>query len=442
MNNVFFLRFRHLLDWLYLRFRRLLGWTQGGFAKRGFWFQIHWVVGAALGVVIAIVGVTGAALSFRGEITNLLNRDVVYVEPNGGEPLALDELLTKASAALPNSRIGSISLFSDPTRTARLSVSDANSTNMRARGRTQYVNPYTAEVAPYKSMKGEAFFSTMFSLHRWMGDSTRTWGKQLVAAATVALIVLSLSGLYMYLPFMKHSFRKSLKVDFRQKGRIFLYRLHSAFGVWTLIFVLFMSFSGLWWSYGWYRDGLIWLSGVDPASMQRGAPPPPTQAQGAAGTGAPMADRGSRGAAEGANRANSGEAIYRGMAKAYDLFRETVERDYTSVTIQAPQGGSIYSISYSPLNPAHSRASNQLQVDVEKNEVVKHVKYDDKTLGEKFISSIFPLHSGDFFGVTGLILFCVSSLVMALFAITGYMLYYERFIRNRKKKARWRIARS
>ncbi|MDR0663967.1 MAG: PepSY domain-containing protein, partial [Helicobacteraceae bacterium] len=51
-----------------------------------------------------------------------------------------------------------------------------------------------------------------------------------------------------------------------------------------------------------------------------------------------------------------------------------------------------------------------------------------------FISSIFPLHSGDFFGVAGLVLYCVSSLAMALFAITGYMLYYERFVRERKRK--------
>lgn len=431
---------------LYLRFRRLLDWTQGGFAKRGFWFQIHWFVGAALGVIIAIVGVTGAALSFRGEISNFLNRDIVYVEPNGRKPLALDELLMKAGAALPNSRINSISLFSDPAKTTRLSVSDANSTSTRGRGRMQYVNPYTAEILPSESMKGEAFFSAMVSWHRWLGDSSRSWGKQLVAIATVVLIVLSISGLYMYLPVMKHSFRKSLKINFRQKGRIFLYRLHSVFGVWTLIFVLFMSLTGLWWSYGWYRDGLIWLSGVDPSSIQRGGPPPAApsgdrQVQVADG-GALLSDRGSRGAADRANLINRGgrDALYRETGKAFDLFRETVNGDYTSVTIQLPQSdGGIFSVNYSPLSPAHSRAGNQLQIDAGKNEVVKHVKYDDKTLGEKFISSIFPLHSGDFFGVAGLIIFCVSSLAMALFAITGYMLYYERFIRNRKKKAGLRI---
>jgi sulfite reductase (NADPH) flavoprotein alpha-component len=136
-------------------------------------------------------------------------------------------------------------------------------------------------------------------------------------------------------------------------------------------------------------------------------------------------------------RANEGartNADYLAAAKAFDLFKQEIGNDYSIVTVSIPQRASkVLNVSYYALNPAHSRASNQLQIDVEKGEVVKHTKYDDKTLGEKFISSIFPLHSGDFFGVVGLTLFCVSSLAMALFAITGYMLYFERFARNRRR---------
>ncbi|MDR1911901.1 MAG: PepSY domain-containing protein, partial [Helicobacteraceae bacterium] len=240
---------------------RLLAIVQGGFAKKGFWFQIHWFLGAILGVIIAIVGVTGAALSFRSEITGLLNKEIVYVESNGRESLGVSEILEKASAALPTSRINSITLYASPDKTVRFSASDANSTNMR--GRMRYIDQYSGEVKNAE-MKGEEFFALMVRWHRWLGDAASGWGKQTVAIATVALIILSLSGLYVYFPFMRHKFLTSLKVDFKQKGRIFLYRLHSAFGVWTLIFVLFMSFTGLWWSYGWYRTGLYWLAGVEP----------------------------------------------------------------------------------------------------------------------------------------------------------------------------------
>ena len=467
--------------------------------KKRFWFEVHWLLSIVLGVIIAIIGITGAALSFRGEITELLNKEIMFVESDGKEPMAINELLERASVSLKDSRINSIALYSDPDKTARLSASAAGSTNTR--GRTQYINPYTAEILPYESMKGAEFFSLMVSWHRWLGDSSRSWGKQTVAIATVALIVITITGLYLYLPFMRRNFYSSLTIDFKKKGRGFLYKLHSVFGVWTLIFVLLMSFTGLWWSYDWYRNGIYYLAGVERPAPRQQTPPQPNAAVNAenrgeargeggnnrgetrnieGGGGAPnveserninaAANAENRGEARGADRAatRSSEGApnaaqnregsnaaqyaqggapnlaqnlprtsedYLEAAKAYDLFKQTVGEDYRSVTISLPQrGDKLFTLSYVPLNPAHSRASNQLQLNTENNAIVRHAKYDDKTLGEKFISSIFPLHSGDFFGVAGLVLYCVSSLAMALFAITGYMLYYERFVREAKRK--------
>ncbi|MDR1554417.1 MAG: PepSY domain-containing protein [Campylobacteraceae bacterium] len=448
--------------------------------KKGFWFQIHWLLGIVLGVIIAIVGVTGAALSFRSEILAFINKDIVYVEPNGRTQLAVNELLEKANVALPNSRINSLTLALEPDKTARISVSNANSTNMR--GKTYYIDPYTAEILP--SLEGEWFFALMTRWHRWLGDTSGI-GKQVVAIATIALIILSFSGLYLYWPFLRHKFFSSLTIDFKKKGRGFLYKLHSVFGIWTLIFVLLMSFTGLFWSYEWYRNGLYWLAGVERPMPRMQMNTNVTTAQNTENT----ANRQNRQSVnttqehsraqnehtheraanfDGTQIANSNVSMDRNLSKveesrtqitksvdatltpnstktaelylkaaqAYELFKSSVDNDYITTTIMLPQYGNIFTFGYYPKNPAHSRASNQLQIDMEKNEVIRHAKYEDKKLGEKFMSSIFPLHSGDFFGMTGLILYCISSLAMALFAITGYMLYYDRFIKNRKKTKR------
>jgi len=50
------------------------------------------------------------------------------------------------------------------------------------------------------------------------------------------------------------------------------------------------------------------------------------------------------------------------------------------------------------------------------------------------MASIFPLHAGSFFGLPGLILMMLASLLMPLFAITGWMLYLDR--RKKKRSAR------
>ncbi|MDR0408265.1 MAG: PepSY domain-containing protein [Campylobacteraceae bacterium] len=399
--------------------------------KKSFWFQIHWLLGIVLGVIIAIIGVTGAILSFRSEISSFINKDIVFVQPNGRTPLAVNELLEKVSIKMPDFKINSLTLASEPDKTAKISVTGANSTNMR--GKIYHIDPYTAEILP--DLRGEEFFMLMVKWHRWLGDYTIA-GKQLVAAATVALIILSFTGLYLYFPLMKHKFLSSLTIDFKKKGRGFLYKLHSVFGIWTLIFVLLMSFTGLYWSYEWYRNGLYWLSGVEKPTMHRMLSNTNQTAQNASKNKIDVEITQTNGSKITTASIGTNE-IYLAATQAYELFKETVNGDYTAATIMLSQyNGKLLTFNYYPLNPAHSRATNQLQINMEKNKVAQHSRYEDKKLGEKFMSSIFPLHSGDFFGITGLVLYCFSSLAMALFAITGYMLYYDRFVKNRKKAKR------
>jgi sulfite reductase (NADPH) flavoprotein alpha-component len=47
---------------------------------------------------------------------------------------------------------------------------------------------------------------------------------------------------------------------------------------------------------------------------------------------------------------------------------------------------------------------------------------------------MFVLHSGSFFGVAGLVAMMMASLLMPLFAITGWQLYLQR--RTKKRAAR------
>jgi hypothetical protein len=124
--------------------------------------------------------------------------------------------------------------------------------------------------------------------------------------------------------------------------------------------------------------------------------------------------------------------------KAYEFFVKNIDGGYSTVTMQLPKAGeSIFNFNYALKNPQHSRATNQMQVDMKTEEIVKHIKYDDKTLGEKFMSSIFSLHSGDFFGgVVGLSLYFLSSLAVVLFTVTGYMLYYKRSLKRKFKGKR------
>src|SRR5262245_56066513 len=138
-------------------------------------FQTHWLVGITAGIILALVGATGALLSFETQIVDALNADVRAVTPPGdAKMLAAPELLARIAAANPDKRITGLSVYSDPTKSARVTFAAAGAARgqgeggPRGRGEQRYVNPYTGEVFAGAGNRGDAFFRQTRGLHRWL----------------------------------------------------------------------------------------------------------------------------------------------------------------------------------------------------------------------------------------------------------------------------------
>ena len=382
-------------------------------------FQVHWFVGITIGIVIALVGATGAILSFEPEILHTLNRDARSVAAAAGEHLTPPELLARLQAADPALRVASLAVWSEPSRAARVTYSPEAAPREKTgvpppRGEVRYVDPRTGRVAEGKGDRGEAFFRTTRSLHRWLiadrlGD--RDVGRQIVGAATIVLVFLTLSGLYLRWPRGRaRNWRAWLTFNPRFRGRTFLWHLHAISGTWVLIAYLVMSLTGLQWSYEWYRNGLVSLSGAQPARP-----------------------RSEPAAAPNGSAARWDQAM---LETAWSAFVDEVGVDrYQMATIELPAGRTdTLSIRYLDPDPRHERAYNSVEVRVSDGGIESHMRYAEKSVGDRFIASIFPLHSGRFFGLAGVIVFMMASLTMPLFAITGWLLYLAR--RRQKKRGR------
>jgi sulfite reductase (NADPH) flavoprotein alpha-component len=126
------------------------------------------------------------------------------------------------------------------------------------------------------------------------------------------------------------------------------------------------------------------------------------------------------------------------LAVAWHAFQSATQATgYRSVNIDlSMRDGRQVQFRYVDTDPAHERANNTLAADADTGAVVKHERYDDKPIGGKLVSSIFPLHSGSFFGMPGIILFMLASLAMPLFTITGWMMYLVRRERKARSRAR------
>ena len=233
-------------------------------------FQLHWIVGITVGVILGIVGATGALLSFEQEIVASLARAGRQVEANGRTPLAPAELLARIAASDPPKHIAGLSVVREPTETVRVTFAPREQ---------RYVDPYTGALLAPTSSGAETFFRNVRQLHRWLmlgelGD--RDIGRQIVGASTMLLIFMALTGLYLRWPRgpAARRWKTWLIPDFRLKGRAFLWNLHSVMGTWVLPIYLVIALTGLQWSYEWYRDGLYSIAGVERPAEREGSREP------------------------------------------------------------------------------------------------------------------------------------------------------------------------
>ncbi|MFY9088918.1 PepSY-associated TM helix domain-containing protein [Arcobacter aquimarinus] len=406
------------------------------------WFKIHWILGITAGIILLIVGVTGAILSFEKEIMKAINSDSYYVKViEGQDKLTTKELLEKFQASNPKTKINSISFSLDKESSTVINVASEGA----RRGLNIYINPYTAEVLP--DLVGKDFFGFILRLHRWLAfpQEIREIGKQTVAISTVSLIVLIISGIIVYWGRIKHAFFKSFTFKFKHKGRAFLSTMHSAIGMWVIPFYLLAALTGLYWSYGWYNNMLYSIAGVEKPQRQQ-APQPQTQKEPKSEEQKVEGQKERKTEGQRAERVQgqrpqgeTSSSKFVDIQKAVEMFNIFVQRDYSSVTLRFPQKGTIYSFSYLDTDPAHYRARNTLEVDINSWQLLKHERYNDLPLNERLMKSILPLHTGEYFGLIGQIGMFIASALMALFTITGFMLYINRHKKKKPKIQQQRV---
>jgi len=365
-------------------------------------FQLHWFFGITAGLVLALMGITGAAVSFQDEILLALNPTVLSVQKREAGVLPPAELVRKLEAT-EGKTVSMLWVESESGHAARVFFTPPAG---ERRGQMRYFDPYTGDYMG--DAVGQDVFGFILQLHRFlvMGDT----GRQITGACTLILVFFCLSGLYLRWPRQVTSWRAWLTLDWRKKGRSFNWDLHSVFGTWCLLAYLLAALTGLYWSYDWYNQGVTKLLSDAPQNerMRKRGPPP-------AGP-APVANYD---AIWSSIYSNAGPGL-----SAYNIRMPAV----------AGQPATVY---YLLKDSPHDRALNQINLDPASGEVKSHDRYASKSLGSRLLTSVYALHTGSYFGLIGRIILTISALCMPLFFITGWLLYLDR----RRKKRQVRDAR-
>lgn len=105
--------------------------------------QVHSIAGLALALLWALVGLTGATMSFEDEIEASLNRDIMHVDTSATRRLTPDELIARLQAAGETGKVSAVMMTSDPSAAVRIRFARSEG---GWRPSSVYIDPYNGHV--------------------------------------------------------------------------------------------------------------------------------------------------------------------------------------------------------------------------------------------------------------------------------------------------------
>lgn len=373
------------------------------FRKVIFW--LHLVAGAVGGIVIFIMCVTGALLSFEKDIAEYAEREQRFVvQPAGAqERLSINEVLAKVSEAKPNAKPSAIALpSSKPNAAWQVSL---------GREGQVFVNPFTGEITGEGASSWRSFFRTMTDLHRWIalsGDG-RAVGKAITGACNLMFLFLAISGIYIWFPrrlSMKH-FKAALTPRWKVKGKARDFNWHTVFGFWTSLVLIILTLTATVISYQWAGNLLYTLTGNEvPAPQQQQQP------QGNQNEQAPPLPE-------------NMDAIWK---KA-----ENQAPDWKSISLRLPiaKDSAVFTIDEGIYWNRFGRST--LTVDTKTRETAKWETYGEQNSARQLRSWFRFTHTGETGGFIGQFIGFIACLIGAVLVWTGISLGIRRFWRWKSK---------
>lgn len=372
--------------------------------------NLHLWLSVPFGLIIMLTCFSGAMLVFEKEVTQWLRPAVFNVDPQGRQPLPLDEVVARVSATLPaDVTVTGVTVFPDPHKAWQFPLSKLSRTSV-------YANPYTGEVTGRSERL--PFFATMFSLHRWLLDSRPSgdgvfWGKLVVGVSTLLFVFVLVSGVVIWWPRTRKALANSLKLTFSKGWRRLFYSLHVAGGMYVLLVLLVMALTGLTWSFDWYRTGFYRLFGAEVKSGMGHS----NAALNAKLKGGGEKHRGGAHA--------SGEADFQ-MAHWQEVYNQLRSENPDAAQISIADGSASVTVN----RWGNTRGTDRYEFDSHTGQITGRTLYRDLDTSGTIRGWIYSMHVGSVGGLFTRILWFLVALLGATLPLTGYYLWIKRLRRK------------
>jgi len=372
--------------------------------------KIHLWLGLASGIIVVILGITGCLYVFEEELRPIVH-DYYYVDQIKNKKLPISKLIEIAQEANhkinPQQTLSGCRIINDDKRTVIIWFfqeldEDAFWYWNNYQNTYVYIDPYTGSIKKLEEYNFE-FFVFVRMLHQTLCFNSKI-GDPIVGTATILFIISLITGLILWWPKNKSAAKQRFWFQWKNttKWKRKNYDLHNILGYYMMVFALIIALTGLVWAFKCYDKGVQWLF--------------------------------------------NGGKTYEKEKLVSDTTHYTentaTDKIYTETQNLNPNAKSYYL--FVP-NADDSLATFQtfvryknrfddvaMEFDRYTGKNLKITTYNDRNNGEKFRFINYDLHVGSILGFPGKVLAFFASLVSASLPITGFLIWWGR--NNKKKK--------
>jgi uncharacterized iron-regulated membrane protein len=377
---------------------------------------LHLWLGLISGIVVFIVSITGCFYAFHQEIKDALEpwrfievQDKVFVPPS--------QLLDTAQMYMPGKTPTGLTYSNEEGAAA---VGYSSFENGERHFTAVFLNPYTGGFLKKQQLLGDGkfdFFRFIIDGHRalWLPYEI---GRPVVGVGTLIFVILLITGLIMWWPknLKKASTNKAFKIKWNGSFKRINYDLHNVVGFYSLILAFVLAATGLVWSFEWFADSLYFVTSGGQSHPGHHHPHSDVSKAGIlANDKIPVLDL----------------AWYKTMEQEPGM-----EGMYMTPVL-ADEEDAIEIIAYQDHGSWYNRNTYYYDQYTLEPFRVQGDKFSEAGFADQLDMLNYDIHIGSALGLPGKILAFFISLICASLPVTGFLVWW-----NKKKKTRKRVASS
>jgi len=383
-------------------------------SRRKFWLKVHLYLGLVVGAVFVLIGLTGSLLAFESSLDERLNSTLTTVSSDreNKDYLPPDVLVASGLSALPaNGNALSLAFPRHSGLAFELWFEQPSPNSDHSESHQIFINPYTGELTGQRLKVDFArgwrgpLMDVVLRLHYSLAVGPT--GMTIMGFIGLFLVFSLLTGLILWRP-GPGKLKKALTIKSNASAERFNFDLHKTFGFYSSVFLLFLALSGVYMIFPEYGRGLV------------GFFSPVTEPYPICQSIVPKGDK---------KRISLAEVTAIADARFPD-------GDYRWIGFPANVRG-VYVVGKREADEVNRKSPyRRLWIDQYSGAIIHERTGNSRSAGDIFVEWLYPLHSGEAFGLTGQLIILISGLIPLVLYVTGVIRWLHKQKAERKNKLR------